>query len=652
MSVSPIEFTKEKVRQAVTQDENFLKRLLYYFELELPVLAAGVATGVSNRFVFPLILPPQAYTIDEPFSYNLTPTQRGGVYVEENGIMQRPIKIRGTTGFKPRLLKTFGGVGGAPPGPVPATHVGINAQTKSYSRELPTVVASKVSGQRHFQYLQDSVFRTYADFKRDPATSKDTKLYFHNPKDDEHFRVIPARFGLDREKGQPTLYNYSIDLIAIDKADAGFDVDFDDKNILDHLQNALYMASLGLDLVSGAIDDMTAIQDDIATQLSNITVLIDGATNIATSTQDFVNGTEDLINVPYAYLISYAELADETAAAADLIEDFPETIAATLRRMSDGFDMIGANPPSFESSNDSSMGNVRDQQELRRTVSQETQTEVLNTPGPTTVEELNELGTGLTPGEVTAAQGTMLAGGEIRKYRSARKVTVGKGDTLASLAAQYMGDARLWQYVAIANGLKPPFVDDQASTPLTDGGADETPFGQSLGRGGKILIPNNSASPTDYPQLPVLGVRIEEDVDNQLLGIDAKLVTVNNVILGDSRARYDVEADVEHGSKDVKLVEGINNLEQVIALRIVTEFGTDPMYKNVGLKRIVGLNFDLADLANARFRLRETILSDARVSSIRNLKFSQNEDALDKLITEMDAVPRGYSESRPITAIV
>lgn len=639
---------REAARQRVTQDENFYKRFLYYFELKLPdqFPSGNITPGKSNNFMFPLILPPEAITLDEPFSVELTPTQRGGLYAEENGIIQRTIRIRGNTGFKPRALKTYGSFGSNPPGLTAAIPQFVFPQSVSHSRKLPRVAKGDISGHRHFQYLQDSVFRMYADLKRDPVTAQHTEMYFHNPKDDEHWTVIPRRFTLDRDKSKPVLYDYNIELTIVGPADKGPDLDFDDKSWLDAFNNAIYMANLGAQVTAGAINDLTAMAADIQTQVSNIATLIDGATTVLNATQDFIDGTKPFIDVPHAWTVSWAEQFE--AAAALTFEDpnqtVPPFVTNSMRKAVDGLEMITSNPSSFSTPNDDKMSGIRDNQELRRTVTQERQTEITDAGGPSSYIELEALGTGLTPGEVESSAGNITAGGNVIRFRNSQEITVGYGDTLASLAAQYLGDARLWQYIATANGLNPPYVDIYASSPLNNAGADESPFPHSLGVGSKILIPSNAASPVNYPLLPVLGTQLSESSENQLLGIDAML-EVEKGFVGDSNAVYDVPIDVDGGSVDVKQVEGLDNIAQVIIMRLVTESGTDTMYKNVGLKRIVGLNFKISDFENARYRIRESILSDARIATLDDLNFEQVDDAL---VAELNATLRGFAETRPV----
>lgn len=649
MAVSAINFIKEMVRQGITQDSNFFQKFTYYFEIHVPWLVPGV----SNSFIFPLVIPPEAYSLEEPFAVELTPTQRGGLYAEETGIIQRTIRLRGTTGFKPRLLKTFAALSdpSGPPGPTTTIPFAAEPESKSHSRSLPVTMNMEVSGHRHFQYLQDSVFRTYGDLKRDPATASETMMFFHNPKDEEHWKVIPMRFTLDRDGKRPTLYNYNIELAVVGKADNTFDLDFDDQNILDQLNNALYVCSLGADLVAGTVNDMIAIQDDLMTYGNNINVLLDGLGNIANTTSEFVDGTEEFVNLPYTWVQTYIEMCE---AWADLTSDpdqgtpAPPAVTNMFRKAAEGIELITVNPASFQTPNNDIMKTIRDRQEIRRGLDDATRTEIKEGDSPTSFMELEALGTTPTPGEVSISESAISAGGEIRQFRSAHKIRIGKGDTLATLAAQYMNDARLWQYIAIANGLKPPYVDDQATAPLARGGADESIFGKSLGIGGEIVIPSNTVSPKDYPLAPVLGTRLEESVENQILGIDAKLEAVTDTT-GNSNVLYDIPIDTELGSTDIKLVEGLNNIAQVIIIRLITEQGTDLLYKFVGIKRIIGLNFKAADIANARYRIKEAVEADPRVVTIRNLKFEQQEDGLH---TDLDAVLRGFSETKPVDTIL
>lgn len=664
MAVSLVNFVREKSRQKLADDDDFLRRYLYFFEMRVPHDMA--TAGAFIEFLFPIILPPQSYTMTEPFSVEATPTQGGGLYVEENGIVQRSIRLRGTTGFRPRPLKVTEGDA------FPAI---LDTGQKSHGRELPSHVFTKISGQRHMQYLQDAVFRTYADLKRDPSTAAETKLIFHNPKDRESWIVVPREFTLEQDSGAPHLYTYSIDLLVVGPADA-VKADFsEDKGIFDSIKDVLRMMKKGADLIAGAINDLTALVGEIKSVLNTIDTLIDAATAIVDAVTDFANGVSELVEIPYTFVESTTALAEAGRAAVNAFNELgegqgvPSGVDQKLATLQDGLELVGAFPASYERTLDGLLREKREQQEQRRSVSDDRKEEALEFGSPTTFDAVRNLGTQLTAGDVQSAEGQLTIGGLVRKFKSAREVQVEDGDTMASLAARYMGDARQWQYVAILNGLKPPFIDSQASAPLVAGvgtgsttsgratGADENPFSKVLGVGSKILIPTNQRSALDLPLLPVMGVKTDESAEVQFLGTDLELAVATG-LSGSSRALYDIPIDTEKGSVDAKMISGIDNMAQAVVIRLLTDRGTDSLYKNLGVHRIVSLNFTSLDLAIARFRVVDAIASDARVSAVHLIRFSQGDEndglavASDQLRVDLTVGVRGFSESRPIQVLL
>lgn len=660
MPSSTIAFVKEKARQRAQQDDKFLQRMLYFFELKLP---SSMLQVVTPNFLFPLIIPPENYSMDEPFTVEVTPTQGGGVYVEENGIVQRMIRLRGHTGFKPRMLKTINGSDLATL-PVPAI---LFPKQKSFSRSLPTSpILQAISGQRHFQYLQDSVFRTYADLKRDPAAAADTTMIFHNPKDDEHWIVIPQKFSLEQDSKSPFLYRYNIELLAVDKAEAR-DVDFsEDKGIFDQMKDSLRTMKRGVDMATGAIHDLTAIQDEVKRFVNNISQIIDSCTTVLNACSDLINGTTSLVQAPLSQLTStieyveaVGELVTDHLELGDAYLSFPEDTLQKFRQLKDGLELLGTSPASWETPTETTLREIRDQQDLRRTISTVQKSEALERT-PSTLAEVRALGTNLTYGDLLSAEGTVTSGSRIRRYKSGRQVTINDGDTLFSLSARYLGDGRLWQYLAVANGLRPPFIDAQANAPLVSGdrvgsqssgsatGADESPFGRTLGVGSTIVIPSNSTSSLDFPLLPVLGANLEETTEVQFLGTDFALVGEGD-LSGSDKVLYDVPIDTELGSVDTKCVSGIENLKQGIRTRLRIERGTDLLYQNLGTQRIVGLGATAVDLENARFRVVEAISSDPRIAGITDVQFEATGDAVD---LEMTVQVRGFSDVRPLRVLL
>lgn len=641
MAVSPIAFVQERTRQELTSDFNFYRKMTYYFELQVP---PGSTQDNRNKYLIPLIIPPESYTMEEPFTVEATPTQGGGLYVEENGIVQRMIKLEGTTGFKPRSYpKGFLGT------PV------ISSDKRSYSRILPTLIEGAISGHRHFQYLQDKVFRTYADLKRDPATSEDTFLFFHNPKDDEHWLVVPQKFGLTRSSDKPVTYRYSIELLAVDKSAVVDDEFSEEKGILDRIKDATSMVKSGLDLASGALNDLTALTSEIANYVKDFVVIIDGVTSILDATRNFADGLTSLIQVPYALLTSTLEILEAAGEAIQAFEDLeteivqlPEMVKQKLKIMEDGLDRIGTHPEVFETPAQQKLRETRNSQELLTSASSDTIAEAEASTPPQTISEVNALGTAITSGDVESARGELGIGRAVIQYTSSNQVEVTQGDTLVNLAAKYLGDARLWQQIAVLNGLNPPFIDDLASTPLD---SDEPVFSGVLGRGSKILIPSFGVPPERQPLLPVLGVANEEDAEVHLLGRDLQLDIVGG---RDGAPLFDLVIDVAGGSVDAKKVSGVANISQAMQTRVLTEKGSDILFKRLGLDRIISLNITPVDLETARFRFRECLEQDQRVLAAPKILFESGTESapVDGVVIDADVELKGFSQNYTVRSVI
>lgn len=624
----------ESRRQKNVGDENFYKKLIYYFELRIP---SGKATSPNaTSYLFPLLLP-ESYTMEEPFSVEKTYTQGGGLYVEEDGIVERVIRIRGTTGFKPRRIKG----GGA------KVLTAMTPEQRSYGRRLTAHVFDKLSGQRHFHYLQDVVFRTYADFKQDPSTADETQLIFHNPKDEEHWQVIPQKFTLEKV-GRSPLYRYSIDLLVVGPAgdiDANFS---EDKPLLDYFKDAIRTVKSAIDLASGAANDLTAIASELESSIKNIGKILDGVATFLDAAGNFVDGVVDFIETPYALISSVGNMVDsaldlvETAeAASDDIQKIPARVKEKLSQIRDAMDLAGTQPQVFERPVDKQMREFQGMMELQLSASSDELAAAEAADPPQTLLAYDSLGTAMTPGDVTSSRADSSIGRETKNYTGSQEVPIAQGDTLANLASRYLGDARLWQEIALLNGLRPPFIDEQAGADL---GGEEIPLRGTLGIGKVILIPNYSKPPQSFPLLPVLGVTPEKSVEEHLLGTDFALEPVAG---SPGRELYDFVVDVEGGSVDAKHVSGIANIKQAYIMRLSTGKGTDTMYTRLGLRRTVGLNIAPVDLETARFNLSECIGQDPRTASVRRIDLKQGNDAV---VADIDVELRGLTKPTNVKA--
>lgn len=642
-------YLKETVRREITKDDKFYKSFLYFFELKVPVEISPLGS-----FLFPLVLNPESITLDEPFALETTQTQGGGVIVEENGIVIRRLNIRGHTGFKPRKL-----LGGS----ALTSLASIPASKRSYDRTLPGYVLAAISGQRHFQYLQDSVFRAYADLKRDPDTSQDTRLIFHNPKDDEHWEVVPQSFRLERSSAKPVSYQYAIELVVVGKASA-CEADFsEDKGWLDGLKSMLRTVNNAILLAQGAIRDLTAAVAEIKGFITNIATILTNAVGILNAASDFVNGVTDLIQTTKAAalnLVVECEQAwdnfegsfDRLAASLGFpyttgtIEDpLPAQVHQALKDIATAAELLLTQPMAFETPLQQQLRNLAKKQSLDTVASTDELAAAEAASSPTSLTEIAGKGTGLMPGDYERSLVKLTdAGGDVPGYTSLQEVVVEQGDTLMSLAAKYMGDARKWQELAVVNGLKPPFISGQAGSDITEA-TDQEALPGALGVGKKLLVPAYKIPPEAQPLLPVLGVSPEKSLEHRLLGGDLALIRYPG-----EEPRFDVEIDVGLGSVDAKKVIGLACLRQAIELRLVIEKGTDLLYKNVGLERVVGLNWAPLDRELIQYRVMKSIQEDPRILGVRKLVLtSQGEDDVE---IEVEAVVAGFSQPATVKATI
>lgn len=621
-----LDFITETARAERAQDDKYLKSYLYFFELRVP---ASVAKSSDRVFIYPLILAPESYRMTEPFAIEKTMTNGSGLWVEENGIIARELHLSGTTGWKPRAfprnaVSTAG-----------ADALSLPPSGASFSRKAQFNILEALSGQKHFQFLQDAVFRTYADLKRDLTTAGETELFFHNPKDSEHWRVHPMSFEMERTSQSQNLYKYNITLLCSEPASARGIRPSDDFTVLEALKNVDVMLNFGVNFLNSGINDLIGVQDELRRSIQGIATILEDASALATSTTRFLEGTATLIDVPYAAVLSLQNGLDTTltayyeqSALLGLVPDVDGSVLNTIRKISDSIAVIGSYPEKFQTALDKKVAAANDQQELSTSRTQDQLDEAARTAPPSTLRGFSLLGTALLPGDAARASNELGLGRNVPRYRSARAVPIERGDTLANLAGRYLGDARLWKFIAIFNDLTPPYISPHG-------------FPGTLNVGDDILIPSTAPPQAALTTPGVLGVTADTDAEERTLGRDFGLYD-------DGTGFYDWAIDVEGGSVDAKEVAGIPNLKQAIRSRLLTHRGEDILYKTLGVQRVVGLGITLVDLETAQIRLVAAVEDDPRVAGVRNIQF-QNGPPADALFVEMDVEVRGLQRSERVT---
>lgn len=236
---------------------------------------------------------------------------------------------------------------------------------------------------------------------------------------------------------------------------------------------------------------------------------------------------------------------------------------------------------------------------------------------------------------------------DIQTNRSGKLVRMFFGDSLESLAYRYLGDANRWIEIAIANGLKPPYIDEIGETIslLSNGSGNQINIASLDVNGVRnrqkfyinqaIFLQSDTVRFPDQriiiniKEIPVSGEIVleldgEEPLDNFLINENAhvrvfKPNTINSNFLiliplpqsPDTAAPNEVpfflaskkedernagvdlaineNADLVFTSNgDLQLSFGLANAIQAVQLKMVSEKGQNPRHPSFGLPNVIG----------------------------------------------------------------
>ncbi len=268
----------------------------------------------------------------------------------------------------------------------------------------------------------------------------------------------------------------------------------------------------------------------------------------------------------------------------------------------------------------------------------------------------------------------------IGQYSSGRLVKLNYGEDLQGLATRFFGDPNKWIDIAIANGLKPPYIDEVGFRLLllSNGNSNQVNLGPTDFSGSlnidKFFVNQAVFLQSDtqvFPeqrvivnirQIPVSGeILIELDGDADLAkyktteNASIRVYTPNTVNsaffvlipsnepLSDSRkdetpwflsksaedekrAKVDLAIDengeISFGTNgDLKLSFGLENAVQAIKLKLITELGSLRYHPTFGLINLLGnKNSDLESIkAQIVESLNSQVRADARFDRIESL---------------------------------
>lgn len=524
--------------------------------------------------VFVFVLAPQSYELSEQHESTLTPTQ-GNVVVDESvGVQQRSIMLEGTFGRKERAASAYVASQGG---------------------------GKPLSGDDHHFALRD-LLRRYSALKQSDLTAPHTRLVFHALREDDHFVIAKPLFVTPRNARETRMhYKYRFTATAIGdareitrlrrNAAANDGSRFDD---------ALRSISQSFHDARAAFADLTQSIDSVKRKVGNITTVLTQAAQLINAVGAAIGaGQSLLIDYPIQQVATVVEsLAFASDDLLDSIDPSPETqnAARQLRRMEAAFDVITMFPSRFKAQRPTQVWTAY-QGERRLSP-----------------DDIRNGTAGAAPGSATrVARGTAQeAGFPVTEYRGVREITVRAGDTLEGIAVRAGVPPEL---IVEVNDLRPPYL-------LPGGGPGV------LGPGDIVLVPEILGGSGDVSPTQV------SSAGDAIYGVDLAL----DLRLLEREGVLDIADPIDEDAGDAPLRGGVDNVAQGISVTIATERGSTVYVPDVGINRNVGRKGTLGHVLLASTNLRDAVLADDRIESIRRSAVVLDGDVLTQ---EIDPVIAG-----------
>jgi hypothetical protein len=382
--------------------------------------------------------------------------------------------------------------------------------------------------------------------------------------------------------------------------------------------------------VAAVIDDVTAALDTIRRTISSVVSIITDLTQVVNSFTAVMDGTKEFLDIPRQALVNLTTLIESTAGLVSSTTGWPADVAQAFFDMGDQVDALivastDLRVTSWQQQADRYQRLVRDR---FGTIGSKRFTDTV-TGEPDTGYSIEAVWSAERPGDIRRAEAMVDQGERMasRAYQGFAEYAVGQGDTIQSLAAKHLGDARKWIDLAVINDLKPPYLSN-VSLPGT------------LKVGDKIMIPIiGGGGGASVDTITSGAAATGASQSDMFLGEDFKMVPLPDGVFG-------WEIDRAGGSVDVLKVTGIPNIAQALEMRFRTEQGANILYPSIGLPRLVGIGAFGPKLADARYQARAQILADKRIERLARFDFHVENDAL---FLDADVQPVGYSTTRTIS---
>lgn len=622
MGASIIDIAKEEARQKLYGDDKFYKKKPFVFVLRGPK-GKGSLDLQKGEAVFPLVVNPSIFEYTLPFANRVTPLQEGGVVSEEQGILIGDILLEATTGFKLRQ-------------PLDTSMAHVDGQFTGQLDSTLVPPSAFLSGQMLFWRLANRCFEGYSELKKNPEYAAQTLMEFHSIQDDLHLIVVPLEFKLDRNASRDRVtYRFTTRLSVVGRSDETIKVPSPDISLFKKFKNAISNVRNTIQSIRALVDDVTAAMDELRRSITSLASIMDDISNIVGAVDDLLTGAKNFVNIPSAFISATANLVESVAELADSVDHFPADVAQTFRNMADELDRLKvACRDYFVDSMDSHSrrynrrvaGNKEGDDPTYDTKADEKKAEADEAQGRMSVAKAF---TGVKPGDQARSRLAPSFGVERMRpgyYQGFEERVITQGDTIQSLAAKYLGNARNWLELAAINQLRAPYITNGPKLPNT------------LQVGERITIPivNRDKSPNTLTTGNKIGGESQIEAH---LGRDFELRKLSN-------GQYGWAIDEAGGAADCYHVSGIDCLAQNFITRLTTEQGQNILYPNIGLPRLIGIKASGEVLAEKQYEARNQILADPRVDRLNELSFNVVNDAIE---IRAEVVPIGYTSARVIS---
>lgn len=628
MAASILDLVREQHRQARTGDAHYAETGTWIIRVLCSQPKPGVGpVGPDGQATFVLPVAPDRFDYRLPFVRSITAEQHGGVVVERQGMVTGEISISATTGFKLRPQ---------------ASTAAVRAPHPRFAGQLGTLTIApgeEISGQLHLWALLNRCFEGYAELCADPDTAPHSQMELHVLKDQLHLVVEPGNVKIDRSAGaERVTYRYSIDWTVLGPAQPLRYVAPDRRGVIDVINDAMRSMRAGVQSLAATVDDLTAAVDSLSKISQGFVGLVDDLGTIVRAGSDVLSGVARAFALPQTALASTSDLVADMAALCEALPDGGGYDAArALRRAGADVDAIAVAARAWHTETFSARAAAYNATTAAGPPREATASEqagidrAATLTAGTTATVAQVFGGPYRPGDARR-QGQTRAEARLdtQAMQSTYQATVAQGDTIASLAARLLGDARRWVELAVLNELRAPYVTDGAKLPATVAPGDQitVPSQRPLG-GGSAVAPSNALTGRAAPNEAALGV---------------DLATVET-----SSGQWDLAVDLARGATDAETIAGIGNLSQAIGMRLRVERGELPLFPEVGLPTLVGFPARAGGGGLALLHTREQLLLDARILALGAITSQLDQDTL---TLELSVVPAGIGEARIVTQVV